>query len=166
MTASIVEAASSEEVALFNPAFLTRLVYSTATGFVKQAQEGLPASLAFLALPLVLHKPTRDDLPAVASSQMQKWIREHPRHLARLDTRVLSMRPFVAIAVRYGLRHGALLGAEGRLSPGSIKRRPPGFREQESAEVEECFGAATFLGRWFARQPDPATLLALWGLRP
>ena len=41
------------------------------------------------------------------------------------------------------------------------KRRSANFRANESAEVEGCLSAASFLGRWFSRQPDAATLLAL-----
>jgi hypothetical protein len=163
---SITELASSEEVALFNPAFLARLVHGSTSAFVNQTGSGMPPSLPFLSIPLVLHKPTREDLPRQVSTQMQKWIRENPRHLARLDTRVVSMRPFVGVAIRYGLLHGVLVTTEGRLTPGTVKRRSANFRANESAEVEGCLSAASFLGRWFSRQPDAATLLALWGLRP
>jgi hypothetical protein len=163
---SILDVGSSEEVALFNPAFLARLLHATATDYEKASERAMPVSLAFLAIPLVLHKPTREDLPTHASSQMQTWIREHPRHIVRLDTRVVGMRPFVGIAVRFGARHGVLTSVDGRVGAGSVKRRPRGYADLESAEIESCLRVASFLGRWFARQPDTATLLALWGLQP
>ena len=161
-----MDVGSSEEVALFNPAFLTRLLHAAASDYEKAVERAMPVALAFLAVPLVLHKPTRDDLPTHASSQMQAWIREHPRHMARLDARVVAMRPFIGVAVRFGLQHGVLTSADGRLGAGTVKRRPRGHAELESAEVQTCLRAAGFLGRWFARQPDTATLLALWGLQP
>jgi hypothetical protein len=161
-----VDVGSSEEVALFNPAFLARILHAAASDYEKTVKRAMPVALAFLAIPLVLHKPTRDDLPTNAASQMHAWIREHPRHMARLDTRVVGMRPFVGVAVRFGVQHGLLTSADGRLGAGSVKRRQRGHTDLESVEVQTCLRVASFLGRWFARQPDTATLLALWGLRP
>lgn len=163
---SILDIGSSEEVALFNPAFLTRLLHAAASDYAGYGQRWMPAHLGFLLVPLVLHKPTREDLPGLASAQMQKWIREHPRHLVHLEARVVSMRAFVGLAMGFGLRRGVLVSADGLLGPGSVKRRPAGYAEAESDEVRDCVRVAHFLGRWFARQPDSATLLAMWGLRP
>ncbi len=163
---SILDVGSSEEVALFNPAFLARLLHAATNDHQKAVERAMPVALAFLGLPLVLHKPTRDALPTHASSQMQAWIREHPRHMTRLDARVVGMRPFVGVAVRFGVHHGMLTSVDGGLGAGSIKRRPRGHAELESAEVQTCIRVASFLGRWFARQADTATLLALWGLQP
>lgn len=163
---SIVDVGSSEEVALFNPAYLARLLHAAANDYEKAVERAMPVEYAFLAVPLVLHKPTRDDLPTNASAQMHAWIREHPRHMARLDRRVVCMLPFVGMAVRFGLQHGVLTSADGRIGAGSVRRRPRGYAEFESTEVQTCLRVAGFLGRWFARQPDNATVLALWGLRP
>lgn len=162
----ISEVSSSEELALFNPAFLARLLRSAVASHEKDAARGMSVSSAYLLLPLVLHKPTRDDLPAKSSSQMQKWIREHPRHLARLDGHVLGMRPFVSVAVRFGLQHGVLTTREGALGAGALERRSPLVAAAETSEIADCLRVASFLGRWFARQPDAATLLAIWGLKP
>lgn len=163
---SILDVGSSEEVALFNPAFLTRLLRSAVNDYQRAQARDMPVPLAFLLIPLVLHKPTRHDLPTHASSQMQTWIREHPRHLAQLDVRVRGMRPFIGLAVGFGLQHGVLTSADGAIGAGTVKRRPRGHAELESSEVDDCLRVASFLGRWFARQPDTATLLALWGLQP
>jgi hypothetical protein len=163
---SILDIGSSEEAALFNPAFLLRIVRDAAANYETDAHQNMPVSLAFLVAPLVLHKPTRDDLPRNANSQMQLWIREHPRRMVQLGTHVIGMRPFVGLAIRFGICHGVLTSLDGRIGAGTLKRRPRGLNESESAEVQDCLRAARFTGRWFARQPDVATLLALWGLRP
>lgn len=162
----ILDVGSSEEVALFNPAFLARTLLATVNDYERAAARAMPVPLAFLAIPLVLHRPTRNDLPTHASSQMQTWIREHPRHMAQLDRRVLGMRPFIGLAVRFGVQHGVLTSADGHVGAGTVRRRPRGYSDLESAEVHDCLRVASFLGRWFARQADTATLLALWGLQP
>jgi hypothetical protein len=163
---SILDIGSSEEAALFNPAFLTRVIHDAVGDYENEARQRMPVPLAFLLTPLALHKPTRDDLPRNANAQMQTWIREHPRHMAQLGKRVIGMRPFVGLAIRFGVLHDVLTSEDGGIGAEKLKRRPRGFNESESAEVRECLRAAKFVGRWFARQPDVATLLALWGLRP
>jgi hypothetical protein len=163
---SIVDIASSEELALFNPAFLSRLLHRTVSEFQKTTPGAMSISLMFLAVPVALHKPTREDLPVNAAARMQQWIRQHPRHMARLSERVLSLRPFTGIAIRFGLVHGVLVADGPLVAAGSVRRKPRRFSGMETIEVDECLRAAGFLGRWFARQPDAATLLAWWGLRP
>ena len=162
----LLDVGSSEELALFNPAFLARILHAGAADYRRDAQQNMPVVLAFLLIPLVLHKPTRDDLPTVASTQMQRWIREHPRHAVLLARRVRGLRLFVGIAIRFGLQHRVLTSEGDRIGAGFLRRRPRGLSELESTEVDDCLRVARFLGRWFARQPDSATLLAMWGLRP
>ena len=162
----LADVASTEEVALFNPAFLVALLHGALTDYEKATERGMAPHLPFLLLPLALHRPTRADLPVLASAQMHKWIRENPRHLVGLDARVVGLRPFVGMAVRFGATHGVIDVRRADLRAGILNRRPIGFAAAETEDVKGCSSAARFLGRWFARQPDSATLLALWGLRP
>jgi len=163
---SISQFASSEEIALFNPAFLSVLTYDATSDFQKSASNPLPVVLPYLILPLALHRPTREDLPSTVAAQMQNWIQEHPRHLVDLDRRVVGLKPFVSASLRLALTHGVLTTERGRLMTGRLARRRRGAPETESDEVAACRRTARFCGRWFARQPDVGTLLALWGLRP
>lgn len=163
---NLAEFGSAEEIALFNPAFLTRLIYDAAHEHERASGQGLAVPLSFLALPLVLHKATREDLPGTAAALMQKWIRENPRHLARLSFRVISLRPFSGAAIRFGIVQGVLVSESGLLRAGTVLRRPRNFGSLETTEIEDCLKAARLLGRWFARQPDAATALAWWGLAP
>lgn len=165
MTA-LTEIGSSEEIALFNPAFLSRLLHATVANYGEAKGSAFPVPLAFLATPLTLHKAIRADLPKNAASQMQRWIREHPRHLVNVSSSVLGLRPFTGIAIRFGLAHGVLQSSDGLLGAGQLRRRTRSISAVETDEIEECLSSARFLGRWFARQPDAATLLAWWGLAP
>jgi hypothetical protein len=162
----LTEIGTTEEVALFNPAFLARLLHGTTHEYEKSSGTGFPVPLAFLSVTVSLHKPTRNDLPRTSAALMQKWIREHPRHLAQLSSRVVGLRPFTGMAMRFGIGHGVLTSNEGLLHAGTLLRRPRNLSSFETDEIGECLKAARFLGRWFARQPDAATALAWWGLAP
>ena len=52
-----------EEANLFNPAFCATLMAKTVDEYQKKAQHHFPFSLAFLVLPVVLHRATRESLP-------------------------------------------------------------------------------------------------------
>ena len=160
---SIAEIASSEQIALYNQAFVAVVIRSGVAGYSKSGRN-MPPELAFLLVPLALHLPTRESLPIHSSTQMQKWIREHPLHLVKLEIRVLAMKQFVGAGLRFGTRHGVIRSVDGQLAAGGLRRKPRDF--SQSKEVRDCVQKASFLGRWFARQPDEATLLAMWGLRP
>lgn len=162
----LAEMRSSDERALFNPAFLSSLLHATVSEHENASGRGMPVHLPFLIIPLSLHRPTRSDLPTKAAAQMQKWIRENPRHIAGLDKRVVSLRPFVGSGIRLAALHGVIRVHGAVLGAGSLRRRPAGYTSQETDDVRDCHKAALFLGRWFARQPDSATLLAMWGLQP
>lgn len=163
---TLSEISASDEMALFNPAFLAILLHAAISEHEKVAGRGIEVHLPFLLVPLALHQPTRMDLPSKSTAQMQKWIRENPRHISGLHKRAVSLRPFVAIAIRFASLRGVIRVEGTLLREGALKRRPRGYADQETDDARACQKAARFLGRWFGRQPDPATLLAIWGLRP
>jgi Family of unknown function (DUF6521) len=165
MSIAIAETRPVEEFALFNAAFLALVIRRAADEHERRSGgRPLPTMLGYLAVPLGLHGPTRRQLPNKVTAQMGEWIRAHPNAVAGLSGRARALRPLVSAGLRLGLTHG-LLGAEaGSLRARALPRRPRGMGR--SAEVDECIDKAGFLGRWFSEQPDPATTLALWGLRP
>lgn len=153
-----------EEEALFNPAFLSLMLRESAKQHAdRSGGRGLPILLPYLVIPLALHRPTRDSLPANVRAQMGEWVRMHPAELTDLGVRAFRMRPLVSIAVCFGLRYGVLRGESERLVAGAVRRRPRHMLQTD--EVTACVEAAGFLGRWFAQQGDPLTILAVWGLR-
>lgn len=153
-----------EEEALFNPAFLALVLHRVAKEHEQRGGLAMPVVLAYLVPPLALHRATREALPGVATSQMGEWIRSNPLLITTLAERARSLRPLVSSALCMGLRHGALVTDGSNVRAGHLKRRTPGF--PSSQDAADCLTAAGFLGRWFAEQPDPVTVLALWGLRP
>lgn len=154
-----------EEYALFNPAFLALLIRQCVAQHQRRA-DGRPmhAVLAYLATPLALHAPTRASLPSNVTSSMAGWITSNPNLLMHLPSHVAALRPYVSNGLMLALRHGVIESERSHLISGKLKRRPSSL--QQTSEVVECLSVAGFLGRWFAEQTDPATTLALWGLRP
>jgi hypothetical protein len=150
-----------EQRTLFNPAFLATLVHETARGHVDEAEIALPFVSVFLAVPAVLHHPTREALPTISTS-MSVWLQRNPTARVDLPGYCRDLSPFVREALLFGTKAGAL-----KISPdGTITPITPlaALGRNGSPEVTRCRKRAYFMGRWIARAGDPVTVLALWGL--
>jgi hypothetical protein len=155
---------SPEEAALFNPAFCAVLLECCAGDYIGEAERPLPFVLTFLALPIVLHKPTREALPAKKSSSLTTWMEHHPSVRVGFSERVKALSPVVREAMLFGVQHGRLaLDREGALSVRT--RRLPALSD-DTAESEECKRKAHFVGRWFAASGSTATVMSVWGVSP
>jgi len=70
-----------EEANLFNPAFCAVLLARASEEFTKKTQQPLPFALAFLVLPVVLHRGTRAALPGSTVTSLLPWVQEHREQL-------------------------------------------------------------------------------------
>lgn len=164
MSVDVTESRPIEEIALFNPAFLALLAHQAADQHAaRSGGSALPTPLVYVAVPLVLHGPTRRSLPGNVTTQMGEWIRAHPEAALGLGRRARALRPLISPGLRLGLTHGLLAAENGALRARVLPRRRRGMAR--SAEVDACLNKAGFVGRWFSEQPDLTTTMALWGLR-
>lgn len=149
---------------LLNPAFCSLLLRDAAHYYRKQASTGLPYPLAFLLLPIVLHKKIREALPKTTATLLHPWLLEHS--VLQLEVTVLSRRllPYSREAIIFGIQHGALNVADDGSLNSAMRRVRKVFAPE--SEPATCRKAASFVGSWFGRVNDPALILAMWGLRP
>jgi Family of unknown function (DUF6521) len=150
-----------EHRALLNPAFLAVLVTEVARGHLDERATPLPFALAFLAVPLVVHEPTREALPTIATS-MYAWLQQRPQARVHIPPLAVEFGPVTREAIRFGARRGALtFTACGALNAGRLTKARP---RAQTTDVIHCRERAHFTGRWLARAGDPGTVLAAWGL--
>jgi hypothetical protein len=157
-----------EEANLFNPAFCATLLVRTVEEFSKKAGWPLPFALAFLVLPIVLHRRTREALPGSTITSLLPWLQDNRQHLVNFPLRVKRLRAITQEAILFGLQYQTLaLGPEGALTTGPkrqavTERRTPLF----TVEVRHCVDRAGFLGRWFAVAGTTVAIFAAWGVAP
>jgi hypothetical protein len=158
---------SREEKALLNPAFLARMIERVAHGYEAEDEEGVPWPLLHIAVPAILHKPTRDALPHGVNTSMAAWCRGNPVIVVRLADRARTLQPLVREGLLYALAYEWVTQAEGRLQARPVGRRPRNVAWRDpTQDFRACANRATFFGRWLAMAGTPATAFALWGVRP
>ena len=155
-----------EEARIFNPAFCGELIGRTVCEYHRPRQAGLGVAIAFVVLPLTLHRPTRDALPRLASKTFVGWVAEHEALLAELPGRCRYLRPVSREALMFAVRHQLLTIDGDGLVPG---KEPVRLRHQLVASTDEADAirrAAGLLGRWFSRQNSQTSILQGMGVTP
>lgn len=158
---------SPEERALLNPSFFSLLFWHAATGHMVEGGAGLPFGTAFLVLPIVLHRETRESLPKTVTTSLPVWLENNQLVRARLAERARTLVPYTKESLIFGGIRGMLkVSADVVSTEQGWKRKISAELRRSSDEVRSCAKRADFLGRWFARTGSPATVMALMGVRP
>lgn len=153
---------TTEEFALFNPAFLGYMINRAAYGWAKTHGRGMPLAITYLVLPVVLHGPTRRALPATTRTNLLVWMQDHPSLVGAFPSHAVSLKPRVSDAISVACFTGMVVADSGLLSRGSARRMPMGA----SVEVRECFAKSEWLARWFGQTTPASSLFSYWGVRP
>jgi hypothetical protein len=158
---------SREEAHLFNPGFLSLLVWSTVAGYREVTGEGLPFELVFVALPLSLHKPTREALPVNPRTSLATWLERNAYFRVGFAERAKGLALFTREAILFASTHGLLAPVEGgRLLSSPRPRTLSPYLRGATEEVRDCVKRAEFVGRWFGTAGTPTTIMDLWGVAP
>ena len=158
---------SQEEQALLNPAFCSLLLWCAAHGYASVNQSGLSFEEAFLILPMVLHRTTREALPRGTSTSLAVWINSNPLAQGKIATRAKLLVEFTKEGMFFGGTHGLISIDEGKLRANEDLRLTINRSFQgASDEVRLCARRAEFVGKWFGQTGSGSTVLALIGVRP
>lgn len=159
----------SEEQRLLNPAFCSVVLWHAAVGYKMESHDDLamPLEEAFLVMPMILHRETRDSLPRNAMTSLPAWVNTYPLARVTIADRGQLLVPYTKEAMYFGGVHGLLRFPRGGIQAnflwrGKIRR----ILSDSSDEVRQCNKRAEFLGKWFARTGGPETVLAFLGVRP
>lgn len=158
---------SPEERALLNPVFCANLLWHAALGYADVNAGGFSFEEAFLVLPFVLHRETREALPRDTRTSLAVWLENNPLARGRIATRAQLLVPFTKEGMLFGGAHGFIQIREGRVYANEAwKQAVNRSLRASSDEVRGCARRAEFLGKWFAQTGSAPTVLALMGVRP
>ena len=152
------------EANLVNPAFCALVLHQTIEGYRKVALRGMDFSLAFLVLPVVLHKATRDLIPISIATKLHVWVQRHHEVRIGFAQHMQNTVPITKEALLFGMQHEAIqLDEQGALVVGKQKLEP--FEAKPDSEVDTCLKKALFVGRWFADAGSTASVIAAWDVK-
>lgn len=158
-----------EEQRLLNPSFCSLLLWHSARAHEEEDgdQSGIAFEKCFLVLPMVLHRETRDSLPATITTSLPVWLGRNPLAPVTIADRARALVPFTKEALRFGGAYGALQINQMmiRANP-DWKKRMTNALDDTSDEVRACAKRAIFIGRWFAKSGPAETVLSLLGVQP
>lgn len=157
---------SKELGTLLNPAFCCVVLSSSIIGYSSLDDRGMPFPLAYLVLPIVLHKPTRDKLPINTRTSLAAWLEVHPFARIQFYERVVSLKPYVGEAIIFGTKYNWLSISESHIQSPFRNNRVDGFIQTTQGETRECIMKARLVGKWLAAAGTAETVMGLLEIRP
>jgi hypothetical protein len=154
----------SEVAYLLNPAFCGRLLYGTIRAYNDESNRGFPFPLAYLVLPLLLHKATRNTISS--RTQFLVWQQRSEHLLVHFAKRAEQLVQITNEAVEFLLQSEYISVSEaGELSAATTKRTPSKTKFADD-EVKDCAAKSEHIGKWFARTGKTETIYITLGVRP
>ncbi len=149
---------------LFNPAFCGLVLFRALRGYEEEDVRSMPFSLSLLALPLCLHKDSREAIASSPRSYLLKIAEKNQQIMVGLADRATQMLPYAFEGFGVLMERGCIVIAD----DGRIQTVPDKVRKtiNGTAETVACQKVARIVGREFARIADRATIYTTFGIRP
>jgi hypothetical protein len=157
---------SPEERALLNPGFCSLVLWSASSAYANGGRNSMPFDVAFLVLPLVLHKEVRDSLPRTVATSVPVWLAENPHARVRVPSLAKTLLPFTREALVFGGVNHLFDLSGGVVRAFNDRRRVVAAAGESSPEVRTCVSRASLVGKWLGAAGSPETVMALFGVRP
>ena len=155
----------SREIAYsLNPAFCSRLLYSTINAYTVECNRSFPIPLVYLVFPLLLHRKTREAIST--KTQFINWVHNNEYLLIDFADRAKSLVPIVNEALEYLLHSNHIVfspNAEILISHTIKSLSKTKFAEED---VKTCIDKGESIGKWFARTGRVETIFSALGVRP
>ncbi|MEU3628983.1 three component ABC system middle component, partial [Amycolatopsis coloradensis] len=94
--------------AMLNPGLVAASLAAAADGYRKSSDRALPWALAFILVPLVLHRGTRQALPSTTTTHLASWTSRNPVIRAGFPARAQGLVEPVKEGLRFGLTYNVL----------------------------------------------------------
>jgi hypothetical protein len=149
---------------LFNPAFCGLVLFRALHGYEEEDSRGMPFSLSLLALPLCLHRESRELIASNSRSYLLKTAEKNQQIMVGFAERVTQMLPFSFEGFGLLMERGCVsVKDDGRIQtvPKKVRKTIDG-----TTETVACQKVARIVGREFASIADRATIYTTFGIRP
>lgn len=158
---------SSEEINLYNPAYVGIILYQAIREYQVKAGSGLHCGLTYLVAPMAISPRYSKILPNTVATPIAGWVAEHEGELIGFADVVSAYVDIVNSAIAFLLNHDAVfLDDNGRyfLRDNALPQKPSYVIKNKKFKVS--FLAAGLLGRWFSESSNVVNVYAQLGIRP
>jgi hypothetical protein len=151
---------------LLNPAFCGEVIRKNIVQYCKDSgKEGLPFSLAFFILPIILHKQTRNLLPKTKRTKLHEWLTNNEELKLIIVPRIKYLTPYTRESLLFLYGHGIIeFNTEGEIVP--VITRSKKFHKDYTEEIADIFNYAGKLGTWINTFPSEKITYTFFGIKP
>ncbi|GAA0263549.1 DUF6521 family protein [Saccharothrix mutabilis subsp. mutabilis] len=155
---------SSEERALFNPAFTAMVCARVVQGHAAKHGPACPLVIVMTSAVMALQPAVRTLLPRSTSASMPKWAEDNEVVRVHMAANTRGLVGAVRPGLLFAMQTGVLVVESSALS---LRRRAiPVALPDTASEATAIQRAAHMLGRWLPTVGATATILTLLGVRP
>ena len=156
-----------EEAHLLNPPFCCVVISAASSEYNKTSAQAFSFAMAFMILPIILHKKTRDSLPRTVRTSLPVWLETHAEARVGFYERLMALKPYTFEAIRYGLiSNWITLEETGNIQCIVSSRKINQAISSLEGDAMVCIKSARFLGKWLTTMASTETIMTLWGIRP
>lgn len=156
-----------EERHLLNPCFCAVLLWTALRSNERAGTRKLSFAEYFIVLPLVLPLDSRTVLPRTVRTSLAVWTETNPRISQKVGLRSKALLGTTRRALAFGLLNGLLDLDGSSLRPRlGVEKQLLRFGRSIGGDASPALKASEFVGKWFPRNGNSATVLALLGVRP
>jgi len=151
---------------LLNPAFCGEVIRRTIVQYCKDSgKQGLPFSLAFFILPIILHKETRKLLPKSKRTKLHEWLTLNEKLKIIILPRIKYLTPYTRESILFLAKHNVIeFNKSGDIVP--LVKRTKKFDSEYTTEISEIFKTADKLGKWINTFPSVKITYTFFGIKP
>jgi len=146
---------------LLNPAFCGEILRNAIKEYNSHSGP-FPYVLAYLILPIVLHKKTRERIHS--RSKMHTFLQKNPDLKIGFAERARQLVTVTNESLTFLMQLGYIELDDARLK--ATSKRTNKINIDTYTEIYDCFQKALIVGRWFARSENTITVFTMWGVRP
>ncbi|WP_304066947.1 three component ABC system middle component [Pedobacter glucosidilyticus] len=151
---------------LLNPAFCGEVIRRAIVSYNDNEKDlKFPFILAFLVLPIVLHKRTRQKMPLRSSTYFHAWVEENEYLFLGFADRAKQMLPYTKEAISFLMVHNAMsVDNNGVIEISSYRKATP--KGENVTEITEIYKKAELLGKWLRMTGNTQTIFMFLKIRP
>lgn len=150
---------------LFNPAFCGEIIRVTAKEYNNHTSAKFPYAFAFLVLPIVLHKATRERMPRSVRTYFFVWVEQNDDLFFDFAKRTRSMVKYTKEALLFLLIHNKIQLSE-NAEIIATDERVKKINKEDYQEYNDILKRAEMLGKWLSSTSDVKSIYSFLRITP